>query len=256
MLKFKSQQHHDRWCCFPETDVLVLGCPVKRCIFIFFCLLSKWSLEHVFHWSQWASSHPTLRLETWIACSKADGNGPADRGARDHDLCDQPHSSHAVVSSPGGPTWSPYFWSFAFSPVLHIAAGWPFLEPSSDYITASFAQKSLAVSLQIKSSCLSQQSWCCHLWSQWSFLWNAVGLWTCPSCVCSWFRTTHHLPQIPVLYPVSKPLWAYFCPRKPGDKSSMVSAPGLTSFHMVPPWVLGSSNTTSYSMFWSPSAGC
>ena len=74
-----------------------------------------------------------------------------------------------------------------------------------------------------------------------------------PSCVFSCFKTTYSLPQIPVRDSYSELISV---PGSLGDMSSMVSVSGVTTFHMMHPWVLGSPNATSYSTFWNSCAGC
>lgn len=150
---------------------------------------------------------PYARLETWIACLKAAGNGPADRGATDHDLCNQPHSNHVAVSIPWGPTWSPYLYSFAFSPVLPTAVRLPFLEPGSDYVHVLFCSEVIGgpTSNEIMSSCLGQHSWCYPLQSQMIFPRNGAALVKVPQVVSVHvskpvFSSTNlcPLPEVPI----------------------------------------------------------
>lgn len=121
---------------------------------------------------------PPPSMETWIACVRAAGNGPADRGAPDRDLWSQPHPHHVAVSSLWGPTWSPCFSIFTFSPVICTAGRSPFPEPSSDYVAALRCSEVISgpTSNQIKSSHPGGPSGHTPLWSQVLSPWNGAAV--------------------------------------------------------------------------------
>lgn len=137
------------------------------------------------------------------------------------------------------------FWTFPFLPVPHPAAIFPFLEPSSAYVTALLLSNVISnpTSNQFKSSRLCWHSWGYTPWTQFlSMEWGSLN----SGCAC--FTTRYSLPQSPL------PQWKLFLfPDSFQEVSCRVSGLGVSSLHTVHPWMLGFLNATSCN---SSSAGC
>lgn len=143
-----------------------------------------------------------------------------------------------------GHTWSPCFQTFPFSPVLHTAARLPFLEPSAGYITALLCWNVISspVSNQIKSSGLGGRSWCYPPWSQSIFPWKGAAsvdvAKTVPGHVSK--------PWIPFHESLSHTR-SSSCSPEASSGSSRISIPGVSSLHIVHPWMLRFPNASLHS---------